>query len=147
MNIPPGEWGRFNPDQDLEIRYQARATLPGRKEKVCALKIYSESQGLTRTLGSYAGCKEGESVRVKRTHSIAHKAPQGWKGVKKTGSYCERVYWDSGQLKTSSGGWTNWSSGTSDEDGKFTGGIATISWYPTSPYVREDDIRITIPSE
>ncbi len=147
VNIPPGEWGRFNPDQDLEIRYHARATLPGRKEKVCALKIYSESQDLTRTLGSYAGCKEGENVRVKRTHSIAHKAPQGWKGVKKTGSYCERVYWNSGQLKTSSGGWTNWSSGTSDEDGKFTGGIATISWYPTSPHVREDDIRITIPSE
>lgn len=145
VNMPDGNWARFNPNQDLEIRYVARTTL--KNQKVCMLKVFSESQSLTRTLGSYVGYKDGESVRIKRMHSIAQSGAKGWKGVKKTGSYCQRVYWNSGQLRTSSGGWTNWSSSTSDEDGKYTGGIATVTWTATSPYVREDNVIFTIPSQ
>lgn len=84
--------------------------------------------------------KANETVRVKRMHSIA----QARAGAFRSSSYIQGVSWNSGQVRTSGGSWTNWTSGITNENGSNPAKGGIVNWYETSPFVAEDSIKIDL---
>lgn len=131
---------RFTFDQYVNLKYRPRTTYPGIKRSVSLITIDSIDQGVTRSYGVYSVYKPNETVRVKRMHSIA----QARMGAFRSGSYIQGVSWRSGQVRTSSGSWTNWTSGITNENGSSPAKGSIVNWFETSPYVAEDSIKVDL---
>lgn len=144
--VDPNE-NRFLPGQWVNVRYEITRDVV--YFNIIGRNMYYEEK--TIRLRSFNPHRGGETIQVKRVHSISHVI--GWHDEHTrerrqwypTGSTIRGMGWDSGKYLNQNGNWTSWSQAS--QNGSYPRRDSIINWVVVVPYSVERDINIQLPRQ